>query len=253
MKEKIFKIIWVCGVYLLLLVILLMIMVYKIRYQDTINYRYLYFYNCNDDICATKNEKEIVDKSLIYSVYKYQKKDPTFVKLNDEYVKIYDNDKVVLYSIHKRIITNNYKDYILINNDNPEFIAENENGIFGIIDNQGKKQTGFVYSKFTTYNKELIAGIHDNKYGIITLDGKKTFLNFEYDNIIIYDDVIITVKDNTIDIIDNNKQSYITDKITIEDANNVKIEKVENKVIIKENKENEYNEYKFDVDNKVLE
>lgn len=252
MKRNIYRIIWITGMFLTLILILLMVMTYKIRFENAVYYKYLYFYNCNDDICATTNQKEIEDKSTIYSVYKYQKKTPTFKKINDEYVKIYDNNKVVLYSMYNRIITNNYKDYSLIANKNISFIAQNENGVFGIIDKTGKKQTGFIYSKFTSYNDELIAGIYEDKYGIITLDGKKTFLDFEYDNIEIFGDFIITIKDNKLNIIDKTKKSLITKEIEITNINNVSIVKKEDIIIIKENKNNEFSEYKFDTKKKQL-
>ena len=92
MRDNLYKIIWITGIFLTLFLILAMIMSYKIKYQYSIYYKYLYFYNCNDDVCATRNEKEIEDKSTIYSVYKFRKKTPTFKKLNNEYVKIYDNN-----------------------------------------------------------------------------------------------------------------------------------------------------------------
>ena len=238
--------------FLTLLLTLMMIMVYKIRYQDTIYYKYLYFYNCNDEICSTTNEKEIEDKSMIYSVYKYQKKTPTFTKLNSEYVKIYDRDKTVLYSMHDRIISNNYKDYEIIENDEPEFVATNENNMKGLINKKGNSISAFLFKEFGTYNKTLIACVNEEKYGIITLDGKKTFLEFEYDNIIIYDEFIITTKDNKINIIDENKNNLIENQIEIENQKNVIIEKKDNIIIIKENKNNEFNEYKFDTEKKAL-
>lgn len=252
MKYNIYKIIWISGIFLILIMVLLMVLTYKIKYQDSVYYKYLYFYNCNDDICATSNEKQINDRSLIYSVYKYQKKVPSFKKINDEYVKIYDNDMVVLYSMYNRIISNNYKDYDIINNDDIKFIAQNENDLYGIIDAEGKKQTGFVYSKLLTYNKELITGIYEGKYGVITLDGKKTVIDFEYDNIIIYDSFIVCIKDNKLDIIDSSKNSFISNKIDIDNNDNVVIEKKDNFIIIKENKNNEFSEYKFDVVEKKL-
>ena len=91
MKKINYHIIWIVGLFLLLVVILAMIMTYKIRYEDSIYYKYLYFYNCNNDICSTTNEKLIDDKSDIYSVYKYKDETPTFTKLQSDYIEIKDN------------------------------------------------------------------------------------------------------------------------------------------------------------------
>ena len=127
MKKINYHIIWIVGLFLLLVVILAMVMTYKIRYEDSIYYKYLYFYNCNNDICSTTNEKLIDDKSDIYSVYKYKDETPTFTKLQSDYIEIKDNNKNVLYDyVRGENITVNYKDYKVINNENILFIASNE-------------------------------------------------------------------------------------------------------------------------------
>ena len=252
MRDNLYKIIWIVGMFLTLILILAMMMTYKIKYQDSIYYKYLYFYNCNDDICATTKEKQIEDKSIIYSVYKYRKKMPTFNKINNEYVKIYDNNDVVLYNIHNKVLTKNYVDYSIINTNNTIFKAVTKDKLCGLINSNGKKITGLIYDDFKTYNNEVIAAIYKGKYGSITLDGKKTYIEFEYDYIEIFDDIIITVKDNLLDIINTDKESLLSDKIEVADVNNLSLNKDDNVINIKITNKDGFDEYKFDVVEKKL-
>ena len=46
-KTNIWKIIWLVGVYVILLFILYLVIIYKVKWEDKDLNRYLYFYNCN--------------------------------------------------------------------------------------------------------------------------------------------------------------------------------------------------------------
>jgi len=253
MKKINYKTVWVTGIFLTLIVILLMIMTYKIKYEDAIYYKYLYFYNCDNNICSTTREDDIVDKSTIYSVYKYRKNTPTFTQLGNNYIQINDNQEVVLYEYVKgNTITRKYLSYDLIDIDNPLFIVKNKNDMYGIIDTTGEVRVDFAYHGIKkSYNNSTIVANYDSKYGIITLDGQTAILNFEYDDIYIFDDIIITIKDNVLNILDSNKKK-LTDDIQILDKNNVGVVKEDSIINIKVNVDNGFSEYKFDITTKKL-
>lgn len=253
MKKINYHIIWIVGLFLLLVVILAMVMTYKIRYEDSIYYKYLYFYNCNNDICSTTNEKLIDDKSDIYSVYKYKDETPTFTKLKSDYIEIKDNNKNVLYDyVRGENITVNYKDYKVINNENILFIASNEDNKYGIINKEGKVILDFSYDLIKeSYNEKMIVTKLGEKYGIINLENQEVVLKYIYDDLYIFNDIFVTIKDNELNILDSSQKKY-TNNIRVDNINNVALELKDNILNIKINNENEFSEYKFDLKTKKL-
>lgn len=253
MKKFNYKIIWVTGLFLTLILILIMVMTYKIKYEDTIYYKYLYIYRCGEEVCSTTKEKEIEDKSNIYSVYKYKNNIPTYTILNTDYMMLNDNEEYVLYDYQKgKIITKKYKNYQLVDNQKKLFITTNIQNKYGIIDTDANVVIDFIYDNIKkSYNNDMIVVNYNNKYGIITLDGQKAILDYIYDDIYIFSDVIITIENNLLSIIDTDKKK-LADDIQIVNKDNLTINVEDNIINIKVNKENEFSEYKFDISTKKL-
>lgn len=253
MRKSIYHFMWVSGIFLLLIIILAMIMIYKIKYESSIYYKYLYFYNCNDKLCSTINEKEISDKSDIYSVYKYQKETPKFVELGNDYIEIVDNNNHILYDyVRGESITSNYKNYKFIDGNELLFVASNKENKYGIINNEGKIFIDFKYDFIKdSYNKNMIVSKLEEKYGIISLESKEMIIDYIYDDIFIYNDVIVLLKDNILKLTDTNKK-VLSNDILYENIDNVNIELKDNLLNIKVSNDNEFSEYKFDIVNKKM-
>ena len=251
MKKINYKTVWVVGIFLTLITILLMVMTYKIKYEDAIFYKYLYFYNCEDKLCTTLNEEEIVDKSTIQSVYKYREEKPSYIELGNGYIQINDNDEVVLYDYIKgKIITRKYLSYELLDTTKTYFIAKNKNDRYGIIDENAKSTVDFTYQEIkNSYNDNMIVAVYDDIYGIITLDNHTAVLNFEYQNLFIFDDIIVTIKDNKLSIMDTNKNKLDKD-IDIVDINTTTVVREENIINIKVKTKDGFSQYKFDLNTK---
>ena len=52
-SSKIWRIIWIVGIYAVLVLILLLVIDYKVRWESKDLNTYLYFYNCNNNLCAS--------------------------------------------------------------------------------------------------------------------------------------------------------------------------------------------------------
>ena len=87
--QKKFKLryIWITGIFIILIIILYLVVEYKVKYEDMTIDKYLYFYNCNYNLCVTNNIKEIKDESSIYSKYLYNNssESPTYQYVRDKY------------------------------------------------------------------------------------------------------------------------------------------------------------------------
>jgi len=251
MKKINYKTVWIVGIFLTLITILLMVMTYKIKYEDAIFYKYLYFYNCDNKLCSTEKEEEIIDKSSIQSVYKYRNEKPSYIELGNGYLQINDNDEVVLYEyIKSKIITRKYLSYELLDTNKTYFIVKNKNDRYGIIDENANKTVDFTYQEIKkSYNDNMIVAVYNDIYGIITLDSHSAILNFEYQNLYIFDNIIVTIKDNKLSIIDTNKNK-LTEDIDIVDVNTTTVVREENIINIKLKTKDGFSEYKFDLNSK---
>ena len=55
-KNNIWKIIWVVGIYAILVLILYLVVIYKVKWEDQDLSKHLYFYECSQELCTTENE-----------------------------------------------------------------------------------------------------------------------------------------------------------------------------------------------------
>lgn len=189
MKRKninIFKIIWITGIFLLLITILLMVMDYKINYEY-LTENNLYFYNCNNSVC-TAYVKDGISKSKLYSTYKCGYKTcPTIKKILGNSYAILSKDNInILYDfINNKMISNNYEDYILINDKYFIITINNYQGLIdinnNIIINPTYQQLGYNKDGILQgYNLQNIIVKDNDLYGIITIKEQQIIKNIEY-------------------------------------------------------------------------
>ena len=53
-KEKLYKIIWITGLYVILIIILWLVIEYKVKWESADLNRYVRFYNCSGSLCTTE-------------------------------------------------------------------------------------------------------------------------------------------------------------------------------------------------------
>lgn len=185
-KVNIFKIIWISGVFLLLIVILLMIMDYKINYEY-LTPKKIYFYNCNDSVCSTL-VKDSVSKEDLYSIYECGYEIcPTIKKaINNSYVVLNSEKLNILYDLKKgKIISDFYDDYQLINDKHFIVTKNNYQGLIdlenNILINTTYEQLGYTQNNLLIgYNVQSIIVKKNNLYGIVTIKDEKIIEKIEY-------------------------------------------------------------------------
>ena len=174
-KINIFRIIWVTGVFLLLITILLMVMDYKINYQY-LEENYLYFYNCNNSVC-TARVKDGITNSNLYSTYECgYEQCPTIKKvIEDSYVILEHENKNILYDfINDKIISDEYEEYISILDN---YFIVTKNNYQGMIDKDNKMVINVSYDQLGYEKDGLLLGYDLGKiiakkndlYGIISI------------------------------------------------------------------------------------
>lgn len=170
--KKIPRVIWITSLFLILLISLGLIVHYKINYEY-LNYNYLYFYECDGNLCMSS----VKDSSkLIYSEYKCgYDVCPSYVKkIKDEYVLLKKDTEYMLYNYRTAsIISTNYEEYEFINSN---YIIVTDNKKKGIIDLKNNNITQIIYDEIGYRTDEYLSGYSLNSiivkkgelYGIIS-------------------------------------------------------------------------------------
>ena len=171
------KIIWISSIFIILIIILLLVMNYKINYEYLIH-NYLYFYECNTNLCVSQVEE---DDKLIFSKYDCGFDEcPQYLKsVDNDYVILTKDNKNILYNYrNSKIISDEYSDYYIINNN---YVIIKFNGKKGILSLDNKILLAAIYDeigyekdgKLVGYNLNNIIVKKDNLYGIVSYkDGK---------------------------------------------------------------------------------
>ena len=182
MKGKnLWRIIWVVGIYAVLVLILFLVIRYKVRWEDKDLNKYLYIYNCGDTICST--EKKI--DNYISSIICDNDNCPYIKEIHNNDLILTNDEKGYIFNLmDKKVINDNYKDYSFTIDDGV-YIASNDENKYGVIDKEGKILVDFTYDKIINYNAGFILYEVDNKMGIDILDSDKKIAP-TYDNIQLY-------------------------------------------------------------------
>lgn len=288
-SSKIWKILWILGIYLILGIILYLVILYKVKWEYKDLNTYLYFYDCGHNLCSSDN-----NVSNYYSKVLCEDDICPYIQhINGNMLVLQNNNKSFIYNYIKgNVVNDKYNEYRYIGND--MYVVNDENFNYGIINSEGEILLDLKYKLIDEYTNGIISYIDNNLYGIVSVDGKydiepnyedivlindKIFAGkkdniyqiYSYNNeisdnsnkynfIYAYNDVIITFKDKKIDILNSNLNSILVMKIdsfyeyiTEKEKGSLDIycdgEYIYFDVFINEN---EFTSYKFDIKNKKL-
>ena len=288
-SSKIWKILWISGIYLILGIILYLVILYKVKWEYKDLNTYLYFYDCGHNLCSSDN-----NVSNYYSKVLCEDDICPYIQhINGNMLVLQNNNKSFIYNYIKgNVVNDKYNEYRYIGND--MYVVNDENFNYGIINSEGEILLDLKYKLIDEYTNGIISYIDNNLYGIVSVDedvdikpnyedivlindkifaGKKDniYQIYSYSNeisdnsnkynfIYAYNDVIITFKDKKIDILNSNLNSILVMKIdsfyeyiTEKEKGSLDIycdgEYIYFDVFINEN---EFTSYKFDIKNKKL-
>lgn len=238
-KNNLWRIIWIIGLYGILILILYLIIKYKVKWENKDLNQYLYFYNCNNYLCTSTIKPDSYYSKIVCE----DDLCPYIKDINNNILILTNNNKTWLYDYKEaQIVNDTYNDYQYLNNN--YYIFTDMNNMQGIIDNTSKIIIKPEYNKITDYqgnhliyidenNKYQIKNIEtstninvaydyaqlinnnlylykdNNNYYIASFDTNKSINNTEYKYVFVYDEILLTINGKKIDILDTNLKSTL--------------------------------------------
>lgn len=288
-SSKIWRIIWIIGIYAILIVILYLVVLYKVEWEHKDLNTYLYLYDCNHELCTSSTSQDDYYSKVLCE----DDICPYISNINNEYLILErDNISWIYNYIQDEVVNNKYTNYKYIGND--MYVVKNNDGYYGVIELNGNVLVDLKYDYIDDYKNGLVSYIKNNLYGIISIDdgyeveplyedvvlindkifaGKKenVYHLYSYDDInndntdmynfvYSYNDIIIVVNNNKLDILNTNLDSTLLMKIdtfyeytTEQERDSLQIysddEFIYFKVFVNED---EYIAYKYDIKNNKL-
>lgn len=226
------KLVWVLGVYIILGLILYLVIEYKVKWESLDTNKYLYFYDCESNLCTSTTKV-----GSYYSRYIYKKDSPYIISYDDETAIINDNGKYLVYDYkNDKVISKSYDWYkYLFYNGNTYFIIRGNNKV-GIIDNQGNMVVNNIYDNIALENNMLKVS-NNSLYGLLDSDFN-IYLDIEYQYVEVNGENVIIEKDNKYSLLSLSKEVIGSDYLYIskvDDSNYLVIDK-DNKIDIVNNK-----------------
>ena len=226
------KLVWVLGVYIILGLILYLVIEYKVKWESLDTNKYLYFYDCESNLCTSTTKV-----GSYYSRYIYKKDSPYIISYDDETAIINDNGKYLVYDYkNDKVISKSYDWYkYLFYNGNIYFIIRGNNKV-GIIDNQGSMVVNNIYDNIALENNMLKVS-NNSLYGLLDSDFN-IYLDIEYQYVEVNGENVIIEKDNKYSLLSLSKEVIGSDYLYIskvDDSNYLVIDK-DNKIDIVNNK-----------------
>ena len=181
--NNIWKIIWLVGVYVILLLILYLVVTYKVKWEDRDLNKYLYFYDCSGELCTT----DYNIKQYYASIMCPNKECPFIKETRGDFVILSNNEKEYLYNYRdKKVVSDKYLTYSFASSDN-YYIVSDESKMYGIIDGEGNVVVDVSYEYISDYYDGYIAFTANEKYGIFNKE-KKIDIDPVYENVLLIDD-----------------------------------------------------------------
>ena len=226
------KLVWVLGIYIILGLILYLVIEYKVKWESLDTNKYLYFYDCDSNLCTSTTKV-----GSYYSRYIYKKDSPYIISYDDETAIINDNGKYLVYDYkNDKVISKSYDWYkYLFYNGNTYFIIRGNNKV-GIIDNQGSMVVNNIYDNIALENNMLKVS-NNSLYGLLDSDFN-IYLDIEYQYVEVNGENVIIEKDNKYSLLSLSKEVMGSDYVYIskvDDSNYLVIDK-DNKIDIVNNK-----------------
>ena len=186
-KINIWRLIWVVGIFAILIVILLMVIDYKVNYEY-LHKNYIYFYNCDDDLCSSFVNSGFNSNEL-YSIYECDYEDCPVLdrELGSDYIILTKDEKKILFDYKNgNIVADIYENYNLIND---RYFIVSLNGYSGIIDFEGNILVKVNYDGLGYYRDDNLVGYNainiiakkKNLYGIISIKSEEIVEEFKYE------------------------------------------------------------------------
>lgn len=213
-KNNLWRIIWVVGIYGILILVLYLVIDYKVKWEGLDLHSYLYFYNCSNDVCTSITPQDNYYGKLLCEddvcPFIKEKKDNILIMSKDDIQFLYD------YEIDN-IINNIYVNYRFTNGEN--YIVSREDEKQGVINALGDILVDFDYLYIKEYMDGYYSVKENGKYSIFNKD-KNIDTGYKYDDVILINERIYAFSiDNgnsyqiaeysTGNLVNNNKYSYI--------------------------------------------
>lgn len=289
-KDKIWKVIWIIGIYAILVTVLYLVVLYKVEWEDKDLNTYLYFYDCDNNLCtsSTKQDKyysrflcennscpyvtniiknnlilEKEGKSLIYDYVNGKVINDTYNKyryLDDEMFVVTDitSNKEGIINLNGEILVDFKYDYI--DNFDKELIAFKSNNLFGIDMVSGINKVEVNFEDIVLIDNEKYAGMKNNVYHIYSFIDNQPINSNTYDFISSLNDLIFVINNNKVDILTASLNSTLLIKIdtfysykTEKERDSLNLYSDNNYIYFDiYNNEYEITSYKYDINNKKL-
>lgn len=288
-SSKIWKIIWVVGIYAILILLLYLIVLYKVEWEHKDLNTYLYLYDCNDYLCTSSSVRDDYYSRVLCE----DDICPYIDTIVDENLILKREDSFWIYNyIQGKIISDDYNYYRYIGDN--KYVVGNENNQYGVIDGEGNILVSLKYDYIDDYKNEIIsylnngmyglvritdeykiepvyedvvlindkifAGMKDNIYQLYSYEEPTTENSNKYNYVYSYDDVIFVINNKKIDILNSNLKSTLLMKIdcyyeytTEKERDSLKIHSdginIYFRVFLNEN---EYTEYTYNIEDKKI-
>lgn len=181
-SKKIFRIIWIVGVYLLLTTILYLVVLYKVEWEHKDLNTYLYFYNCNGDLCSSN-----VSQSKYYNKILCEEDNCPFINdIIDNNVVLEKNEKMWIYNyVTGDVINNSYDEYRYLTND--LFVVTDNLSKQGLLQLDGTVLVLPKYEYISKYKDEKVVYLKDGFYGVDSIDGQN-LVDSQFEDIVLIDE-----------------------------------------------------------------
>ena len=242
-SSKIWKIIWVSGIYILLFVILYLIVVYKVKWEHKDLNTYLYIYSCGENICTSSNNSMDYYNKILCEEHKC----PYITDIVDNNLVLKKDDKSWIYNyVSGEVVDNNYKGYrylyndlfVVYDNENKygiidkegniivdskygyiddyknDYISYKENELYGIVNEKLDYKLTPFYEDIVLINDKIFAGRIDNVYQLHSYNNVNDNNANKYNFVYSYEDTLLVVNNKKIDILDKNLNSTLLMKIS---------------------------------------
>lgn len=241
-SSKIWKAIWMIGIYAILSLILYLVVLYKVEWEHKDLNMYLYFYDCNKSLCTSVSRP----KGYYNKVLCQDGICPYIEHIIDDNVILNNGNSNYIYNyIENRIVNNSYVNYRYIGKN--EFIVSNGDNKQGVIDFNGNILVDIKYDYIDDYdngnvvyrignmygvdtleqannvepifehivliNDMIYAGRLDNTYKIYSYNDINSTLGNEYNYVYSYNDILIVAYNNKLDILTTDFNSTLLMKI----------------------------------------
>lgn len=289
-KNNIWKIVWIVGIYAVLITVLYLVILYKVEWEGKDLNTYLYFYDCNNNLCTSTTKQDeyysrymcknnfcpyittVVNNNLILTdgeislIYNYVNGDiiddsyDKYRFINEDMVVVTDltSKKEGIINLDGEILVDVKYDYI--DDYNNGLISFKSNTLFGINSIDGASLVNSNFSDVVLINDKIYAGMKDNTYSIYSYAENEIVNLNQYEFVESFDNLIFVVSNNKVDILTDELNSTLL--IKIDTFYNYTTEKERESLNLRSdgnyiyfnifNDKYEITKYKYDIKNKKL-